>query len=141
MVCKHDLHIATGLFHFVFQTSTPTPDSGTLHFKLSNMGNHHPSPSDLQQRTTAADFLTHNGPECYIKPQTKSNRRIIRNALCHVCLAGEVNMTVKQRALAVSAQHHMYSVLCIQASMTLYERHTSVLEHALLWLCHISSGA
>ena len=63
----------------------------------------HPSPSDLQQRATAADFLTHNGPECYIKPQAKSNRRIIRNALCHVCLAGEVNMTVKQRALAVSA--------------------------------------
>ena len=107
MVCMHGLHIATDLLHFVFQT--PDPDSSTLHFKLSNMApGNHPSPSDLQQRAMAADFLSHNGPECYVKPQAKSNRRIIRNALCHVCLAGEVNMTVKQRALAVSTS--MYSI-------------------------------
>jgi len=58
----------------------------------------------------AAGFLSHDGPECYIKPQAKSNKRLIKNALCHVCLAGEANMTVKQRALAVSPSYVWYKI-------------------------------
>ena len=34
--------------------------------------------------------------------QNKSNKKLIRNALCFVCLAGEANITLKQKALAVS---------------------------------------
>ncbi len=32
---------------------------------------------------------------------TKSNKKLIRNALCYVCLAGEANIVIKQKALAV----------------------------------------
>ena len=59
-------------------------------------------PSQSQRATT--HFLGHNGPECYVKPAGKSNRKLIRNALCYVCLAGDVNLTAKQRALAVSVR-------------------------------------
>ena len=70
--------------------------SDTIHFKLSD-----------QQAAAAAGpsmatYLSHNGPECYTRPKTKSNKKIIRNAVCHVCLAGEANVSAKQRALAVS---------------------------------------
>ena len=44
-------------------------------------------------------FITHTGPNCYVKPSAKSNCN--RNALCHVCLAGDVNVPAKQRALSV----------------------------------------
>lgn len=46
-------------------------------------------------------FIIHNGPDCYVKPTAKSNRKLIRNALSHVCLAGDVNLPVQQRALTV----------------------------------------
>ena len=95
----------------MFGLTPSPPDSSTLHFKLSSQLNerHHHSSKDsstspqLMGAAAAADFLTHDGPECYVKPLAKSNKRLVRNALCHVCLAGEANMTVKQRALAVSA--------------------------------------
>ena len=32
----------------------------------------------------------------------KSNKKLIRNALCFVCLAGEANIIMKQVALLVS---------------------------------------
>ena len=44
----------------------------------------------------------HVGPECYVRPPVKTNKKLIRNALCYVCLAGEANISTKQRALAVS---------------------------------------
>ena len=82
---------------YMYQMLNTTSSTDTLHFKLSEQ---------LWERADTApprgDFLTHNGPECYVRPQAKSNRKIISNAICHVCLAGEVNMSLKQRALAVS---------------------------------------
>ena len=45
--------------------------------------------------------LSHNGPERNLKPAAKSNRKLIKNALCHVCLAGEVNLATKHNALSV----------------------------------------
>ena len=41
------------------------------------------------------------GPECYVRPHVVTNKKLIRNALIFVCLAGEANITTKQRALAV----------------------------------------
>ena len=51
----------------------------------------------------SSPFILHNGPECYVKPSAKSNRKIIRNALCHVCLAGDVNASTKLLALKVKS--------------------------------------
>ena len=88
-------------------------DKETIHFVLSShqlpQASAPCSATTSPARTTSeastsrqSDYLIHNGPECYIKPQIKSNKKIIKNALCHVCLAGEVNLTIKQRALEVS---------------------------------------
>jgi hypothetical protein len=46
-------------------------------------------------------FISHNGPMCYVKPFAKSNRKLIRNAICHVCLAGDVDLPAKKLALSV----------------------------------------
>lgn len=58
-------------------------------------------------------FISHmySGPDCYIKPKGKSNLKIIRNAICSVCLAGEVNTPLKLKTLAVRTQieHHYYA--------------------------------
>lgn len=112
-----------------------TPANGdTVHFKLSSHDLHqgenspqiHSRPSSsnttTQQHTAAAipsptltpahsrqsQYLNYNGPDVYVKPQSKSNKKIIKNALCHVCLAGEVNLSLKQRALAVSTIYSMH---------------------------------
>ena len=45
-------------------------------------------------------FLLVNPP--ISSAHSKTNKKLIRNALCYVCLAGEVNITLKQKALAVS---------------------------------------
>ena len=55
-------------------------------------------------------FIVHDGPECYVRPSAKSNRKLIRNALCHVCLAGEVNFSAKELALKVCV--HIYVADC-----------------------------
>lgn len=116
-------------------TSIPA-DGDTLHFKLSSHDLHqeesspqiHSRPTSSntvsQQQSAAAvpsptptpahsrQYLNYNGPDLYVKPQSKSNKKIIKNALCHVCLAGEVNLSLKQRALAVSTlflPHILYS--------------------------------
>ena len=49
-------------------------------------------------------ILSTSGPQCYVQPQLKSNKKLIKNALCHACLAGEVNVSIKQRALTVSRE-------------------------------------
>ena len=101
---------------------TTVPEGGdTLHFTLSthNLPQQdpqlHPADTSVNHQHTASatptptpthsrlsEYLNHNGPECYVKPQVKSNKKIIKNALCYVCLAGEVNVSLKQRAIAVS---------------------------------------
>ncbi|VDN09373.1 unnamed protein product [Dibothriocephalus latus] len=40
-------------------------------------------------------------PRLYVQPQTKSNRRVITNALIHCCLAGRVNEQLKVNILQV----------------------------------------
>ena len=65
---------------------------------------------------TQSDFLDHDGPECYVRPKIKSNRKIIKNAISYVCLAGEVNMSLKQRALDVSTYKNHTHEPCIQAT-------------------------
>lgn len=114
---------------------TAIPANGdTLHFKLSSHDLHegenspqiHSRPSSsnstTQQHTVAAvpspnptpahsrqsHYMNYNGPDVYVKPQSKSNKKIIKNALCHVCLAGEVNLSLKQRALAVSTVYSIH---------------------------------
>ena len=59
------------------------------------------SSTDLPTLGRQSDYLSHNGPGCYVRPQTKSNKKLIKNALCYVCLAGQANLPLKQRALAV----------------------------------------
>ena len=41
------------------------------------------------------------GPQCYVKPSGKSNRKIIVNAISHVCLSGTVNQDQKEKCLQV----------------------------------------
>ena len=36
-----------------------------------------------------------------LKPHLKSNTRLIKNALCHICLAGDANIISKKKALNV----------------------------------------
>lgn len=60
------------------------------------------SSTDLPTLSRQSDYLSHNGPGCYVRPQAKSNKKLIKNALCYVCLAGQANLPLKQRALAVS---------------------------------------
>lgn len=100
--------------------TAPPTEGDTLHFKLSSHDLHAAThqPEDRSERsacssastrpttttgTSASSRLTeYKGPDCYIKPQTKTNKNLIKNALRHVCLAGEANLSLKQRALAVS---------------------------------------
>ena len=81
--------------------SRPSSSSTTSHQHIPGSLTPTPTPS----HTRLSEYLNHNGPECYVKPQSKSNKKIIKNALCHVCLAGEVNVSLKQRALAVSVMY------------------------------------
>lgn len=87
---------------------------GTIHFQLS--AHNHQQDQEHQQAdkpvkdtatqplaqvTEPAPVVLYNGPECYVKPKAKSNLQIIRNAICAVCLAGVVNMSLKQKILVV----------------------------------------
>ena len=86
------------------------PDGATIRFQLS--AQHSPQGESQQpaaQGATAelpvlepAAVHVYSGPGCYVKPKGKTNLKIIRNALCAVCLAGEVNLTLKQKTLYVS---------------------------------------
>lgn len=49
------------------------------------------------------DTLPHNGPNLYVPPPVKSNKKLIKNAISYVCLAGDANLPVKQQALSVSS--------------------------------------
>lgn len=67
----------------------------------------------VQPQKAGPSLLGHNGPNCYVKPPAKSNKKLIRNALCSVCLAGNVNLSAKQRALAVS----MHILVAVSAAL------------------------
>ena len=95
-------------------TAAATGEGYTLHLNLSSCDLRVPQEEDHQTHSetgnqhahpaisTSSKLTEYKGPECYVKPQTKSNKKIIKNALCYVCLAGEVNLSLKQRAIAVS---------------------------------------
>ncbi|XP_020617788.1 calmodulin-regulated spectrin-associated protein 2-like isoform X4 [Orbicella faveolata] len=54
-------------------------------------------------------FAEFSGPQCYVKPSGKSNRKIIVNAISHVCLSGTVNQDQKEKclqAISESDGHH-----------------------------------
>lgn len=84
--------------------------SGVLQYRLSGVSSE--ESHNLRSRSHP-DFLTHDGPQCYIQPQLKSNKKLIKNALCHVCLAGEVNVTIKQRALTELDSHQAIHFLIL----------------------------
>ena len=95
----------------VVAPSAPPPtlaplEGDTVHFKLSSCDLQAPLQDDALSSHSSGSahsrLTNYRGPECYIKPQTKSNRKIIKNAICYVCLAGEANLSLRQRALAVS---------------------------------------
>ena len=103
-------------------------EGDTVHFKLSSHDLHAPLQDDDELRSESGKSLsshssgsahprltTYRGPECYVRPQTKSNRKIIKNAICYVCLAGEANLSIRQRALAVSESlsHMVTTTVCI----------------------------
>lgn len=59
-----------------------------------------------QQPSGFAEF---SGPQCYVKPSGKSNRKIIVNAISHVCLSGTVNQEQKEKCLQALSEcdgHH-----------------------------------
>lgn len=47
------------------------------------------------------------GPRCYVKPSGKSNRKLIINAISHVCLSGTVNKDNKEKCLQVNHYKHL----------------------------------
>ncbi len=65
--------------------------------------------ASVERRHTGSVIVTHNGPQLYIAPRAKSNKKLIKNAISFVCLAGEPNLSAKQSALVVSA----YLALCV----------------------------
>lgn len=67
-----------------------------------------PIPLETHNKTKSATFLEYSGPNCYIKPKAKTNLQIIRNAICAVCLAGDVNNSLKQNVLKVHLQIPQY---------------------------------
>lgn len=93
------LHVPTCSFSAVSDKPSAKPTS------------HPSSPLHTFSSPRSSPFLTHNGPNCYVKPSAKSNRKIIRNALCHVCLAGDVNLSAKKLAI---------SVCCIACTIVTY---------------------
>lgn len=91
-------------------------EGGIIHFQLStHLQDEEMQPEQQAERLEETATLPpptrdllpgppaylYNGPECYIKPKSKSNLQIIRNAICAVCLAGAVNMSLKQKILVV----------------------------------------
>ena len=58
--------------------------------------------NDTQQVAQVFGFVYTGTVPSYIQPKLKSNVKIIRNAICSVCLAGEVNMSLKHKTLDVS---------------------------------------
>ena len=113
----------------VVAPSAPPPtlaplEGDTVHFKLSSCDLQAPLQDDAlsshSSGSTHGKLTNYRGPECYIKPQTKSNRKIIKNAICYVCLAGEANLSLRQRALAVSG----LSSQCHRVSAFYYNAYT-----------------
>jgi len=53
------------------------------------------------------------GPQCYVQPSIKSNKRIISNAISHICLAGAVNTDARQKVIQVCRLWQISVVLII----------------------------
>ncbi|XP_022802926.1 calmodulin-regulated spectrin-associated protein 2-like isoform X3 [Stylophora pistillata] len=58
-------------------------------------------------------FAEFSGPQCYVKPSGKSNRKIIVNAISHVCLSGTVNQDQKEKCLQAISENdgHHFMIL------------------------------
>lgn len=50
-------------------------------------------------------------PKLFVELRSKSNRRVIANALSHCCLAGPVNEEAKHAALAVSRSKEIHILI------------------------------
>ncbi|XP_028405927.1 calmodulin-regulated spectrin-associated protein 1-B-like isoform X2 [Dendronephthya gigantea] len=63
------------------------------------------------QNTTSSAFSGFTGVQSYVKPSGKTNRKLIINAISHVCLPGVVNKDTKDKCLQAmtesSAQHFL----------------------------------
>lgn len=111
-----------------------TVRAGTIHFQLSAHNNPQPPYQQQEDKPVAEEAEedtgsqaqaplspslsvgAYSGPDCYVKPKGKSNLQIIRNAICAVCLAGTVNMSLKQKTLVVSVYHlHVQQQLACSA--------------------------
>ncbi len=78
-------------------TMTSLPPPGDCHQKALLLVSDAPHMQD--KRSTS--YLEYSGPNCYTKPKTKTNLQIVRNAICSVCLAGEVNNPIKESIVKV----------------------------------------
>ncbi|XP_031567239.1 uncharacterized protein LOC116302157 isoform X2 [Actinia tenebrosa] len=63
-----------------------------------------------EEHSTFADF---SGPQCYVKPSGKSNRKLIINAISHVCLSGTVNNESKERCLQAIAESQGFNFMVL----------------------------
>lgn len=82
-----------------------TKHSSAAHLRLSSTQNvqREPPHADLTQLSLEPSAVQlYTGPGCYVKPKAKSNMKIVINAISNVCLAGEVNLSLKKIVLAVS---------------------------------------
>ncbi|XP_046864969.1 uncharacterized protein LOC124459555 isoform X3 [Xenia sp. Carnegie-2017] len=66
---------------------------------------------ELSTSSTSSAFSGFTGVQSYVKPSGKTNRKLIINAISHVCLPGTVNKDTKEKCLQAmtesSAQHFL----------------------------------
>ncbi|EDO46314.1 predicted protein [Nematostella vectensis] len=58
-------------------------------------------------------FAEFSGPQCYVKPSGKSNRKLIVNAISYVCLSGTVNKDAKERCLQAISESNGYHFMVL----------------------------
>ena len=123
--CRHKDVVKSHSPHGLDDIPTSDPamnaKADTIHFQLSSHAPAETMSTSGQQLGWQAPVVAqatgveasgsavhvYSGPECYVKPKAKSNLKIIRNAICAVCLAGEVNLSMKQKTLYVRWHSYM----------------------------------
>ncbi|XP_065911733.1 calmodulin-regulated spectrin-associated protein 1-B-like isoform X2 [Dysidea avara] len=85
----HVLHFTLGA-----HPTLPSPD-------VPNIVNIASSTIPTIATTSQPVAVPYSGPQCYVQPSIKSNKKIISNAISHICLAGAVNTDARQKVIQI----------------------------------------
>lgn len=151
-------HTAHGLDDVPTSSPAVNVKADTIHFQLSShalgpaetvpisdqqMGWQDPAVVQTTGMEASASATVHvySGPECYVKPKAKSNLKIVRNAICAVCLAGEVNLSMKQKILYVRTYVSSNGIIictCI-AAICMHVWDNGHVPCACMWESHVAA--